>query len=206
MVKHFFSRTKKLWGWISVYSMEDFKFVQMVILGWLWPFKGNTGRSCMALADMQYLFCQVSESWPSCFIWPYVCGVFSKTEWINMGLLLLEVEARWRRLTLIHLFILKVEWKMSSWHLYLYLVNLFTLTYVKDYFNPQCANHNNSRRHFLNIFYHFFIENKLTFMWIVCQADDSHEMSRLIFYEKKKKECRMLQILLGALREYYWRE
>ena len=39
-------------------------------------------------------------------------------------------------------------------------------------------------------------------MWIVCQADDSHEMSRLVFSEKKKNknilECRLLQIVLGA--------
>ena len=25
-------------------------------------------------------------------------------------------------------------------------------------------------------------------MWIVCQADESHEISRHIFYEKKKKK------------------
>ena len=36
----------------------------------------------------------------------------------------------------------------------------------------------------------------------MCQADDSHEMSRLVFSENKKKkiECRLLQILLGTLR------
>ena len=32
------------------------------------------------------------------------------------------------------------------------------------------------------------------------QAHDSHEMSRLVFSEQKKIECRRLQILLGALR------
>ena len=39
-------------------------------------------------------------------------------------------------------------------------------------------------------------------MWIVCcLADNSHEMSRLDFSEKKKKKKnRLLQILLGALR------
>ena len=41
-------------------------------------------------------------------------------------------------------------------------------------------------------------------------ADDSHEISRLVFFEKKKNnnnnnnnnknKCRLLQILLGALR------
>ena len=36
-------------------------------------------------------------------------------------------------------------------------------------------------------------------------ADDSHELSRLIFSEKKKKfnirlDCRLLQLLLGALK------
>ena len=39
-------------------------------------------------------------------------------------------------------------------------------------------------------------------MWIVCLADDSHEMSRLIFSEnneKRKLICRLQQILLGAL-------
>ena len=39
-------------------------------------------------------------------------------------------------------------------------------------------------------------------MWIVCQADDSHEISKLVFSEKKKKknlDCHLLQILLGAL-------
>ena len=37
------------------------------------------------------------------------------------------------------------------------------------------------------------------YMWIICLADDSHEMSRLVFSEKKN-ECHLLQILLGALR------
>ena len=48
-------------------------------------------------------------------------------------------------------------------------------------------------------FFFFFFERK--FMWIVCLADDSHEMSRLVFSEKKKKiECRLLQSSLGDLR------
>ena len=38
-------------------------------------------------------------------------------------------------------------------------------------------------------FYAFFRENKAwDFMWIVCWADDSHEMPSLIFSEKKKKK------------------
>ena len=37
-------------------------------------------------------------------------------------------------------------------------------------------------------------------MWIVYFADDSHEMSEFVFSEKKEKECRLLQILLGVLR------
>ena len=58
---------------------------------------------------------------------------------------------------------------------------------------------------FLFSFFLFFRENKSWhFMWIICQADNSHEMSRLVFSEKKKKflECPelLLQILLGALR------
>ena len=36
----------------------------------------------------------------------------------------------------------------------------------------------------------FFRENKSWhFMWIICQADSSHEMSRLVFFEKKKIVC-----------------
>ena len=56
------------------------------------------------------------------------------------------------------------------------------------------------------IFFLFFRENKSWhFMWIVCSADDSHEISRLVFSEKskkKKKKFRMssAKILLGALR------
>ena len=39
-------------------------------------------------------------------------------------------------------------------------------------------------------------------MWIICQAEDSPEISRLVFFEKVKNrnKCRLLQILLGALR------
>ena len=40
-------------------------------------------------------------------------------------------------------------------------------------------------------------------MWIVCLADNSHEISRLVFFEKLKKnknKCPLLQILLGPLR------
>ena len=51
---------------------------------------------------------------------------------------------------------------------------------------------------FWNITFWFFKENKSWyFMW-----DDSHEISRLVFFEKltNKNKCRLLQILLGALR------
>ena len=36
-------------------------------------------------------------------------------------------------------------------------------------------------------------------MWIICQVDDSHEISRLIFSEKLKKkwECYPLKIFLA---------
>ena len=39
-------------------------------------------------------------------------------------------------------------------------------------------------------------------MWIVCQADDSHEISRLVFFEKLKKKLKMLSaaVVIGALR------
>ena len=41
----------------------------------------------------------------------------------------------------------------------------------------------------LFLFLLFFKENKSWyFMWIVCQADDSHEISRLVFCEKLKKK------------------
>ena len=40
----------------------------------------------------------------------------------------------------------------------------------------------------IKFFVLFFRENKYWhFMWIVCQADDSHGMSRLVFSEKSKK-------------------
>ena len=51
----------------------------------------------------------------------------------------------------------------------------------------------------------FFRESKAWhFRWIICSANDSHEMSSLIFSQKnnvkkKKKKC-LLQVLLGALR------
>ena len=39
------------------------------------------------------------------------------------------------------------------------------------------------------LFFLFFRENKSWhFMWIVCLADDSHEMSKLVFSEKWKKK------------------
>ena len=39
------------------------------------------------------------------------------------------------------------------------------------------------------IFLYFFLEKNKTrhFIWIVCLADNSHEMSSLIYSEKKKK-------------------
>ena len=44
-------------------------------------------------------------------------------------------------------------------------------------------------------------ENKFIFMWIVCQVDDSHEMSNLVFSENfKNKECRLIQVLLSRLK------
>ena len=48
-----------------------------------------------------------------------------------------------------------------------------------------------------NFFYLFFFSEKTN----LDISDDSHEMSRLVFSENKKKsECRLLQILLCALR------
>ena len=45
-------------------------------------------------------------------------------------------------------------------------------------------------------------------MWIVCKADNSHEMSRLIFSEKKKKKKNQnvvfYKILLDAFRLICW--
>ena len=63
----------------------------------------------------------------------------------------------------------------------------------------------------LKYFFLFFKENKSWYsmwiiclaMWIVCLADNSHEIPRLVFFEKLKKikiKCRLLLILLGALR------
>ena len=39
-------------------------------------------------------------------------------------------------------------------------------------------------------------------MWIVCQADDSHEISRLVFFEKLKKYFKMSSaaVVIGALK------
>ena len=37
-------------------------------------------------------------------------------------------------------------------------------------------------------------------MWIVCQADNSQEMSRLVFSEKKKKKLLSAAVVTGALR------
>ena len=49
-------------------------------------------------------------------------------------------------------------------------------------------------------FYLFFRENKSWhFMWIISQADDSHEMSILVFSEKKKKVS-SAAVVIGALR------
>ena len=51
-------------------------------------------------------------------------------------------------------------------------------------------------------FFLVFKENKpWHFVWIICLADYSHKMSRLVFSEKKKKkiECHRLKILLHAL-------
>ena len=44
-------------------------------------------------------------------------------------------------------------------------------------------------------------------MWIICQADDSHEMSRLVFSEKKKKKKKKKMssaaVVTGTLRVQY---
>ena len=37
-------------------------------------------------------------------------------------------------------------------------------------------------------------------MWIVCQTDDSHEMSRLVFSEKKKRKMSSAAAVIDALR------
>ena len=67
-------------------------------------------------------------------------------------------------------------------------------------FNPKSAIKTAADDNFL--FIYFFSEK--TSLDISCElsACNSHEMSRLIFSEKKKKnkfECHLLQILLGAL-------
>ena len=56
-----------------------------------------------------------------------------------------------------------------------------------------------------NFFFFFYYLSEKTSLDISCEssADNSHKISRLVFSEKKKKkkfECRLLQILLGALR------
>ena len=66
-----------------------------------------------------------------------------------------------------------------------------------------------SRRHsifFFFFFFKYFRQNKSWhFMWIVCQADNSHEMSRLVFSEKKKiiikkiKKLSSAAVVIGAL-------
>ena len=72
------------------------------------------------------------------------------------------------------------------------------------YVDPYCSSHNCSIWLFIFYFFFFFFfreNNSWHFMWIVCLADNSHEISRLVFSEKWTKhfEC-LLQILLGALR------
>ena len=37
-------------------------------------------------------------------------------------------------------------------------------------------------------------------MQIACQADDSHEMSRIVFSEKKKKILSSAAVVIGALK------
>ena len=65
------------------------------------------------------------------------------------------------------------------------------------------AKQNCSRRHF-NFLLLSFRENKACFsMWILCPAEDSLEISSLIFSEKQWKnifECRLLQVVIGTLR------
>ena len=54
-------------------------------------------------------------------------------------------------------------------------------------------------------FYYYYLEkiNIDIIFWIVCCADDSHEMARLIFFEKvikKKVKMSSVAVVLGALR------
>ena len=81
--------------------------------------------------------------------------------------------------------ILTIVWyalELSQWGTR-YLNRYVSFASVPQY-NPCSVNHKYSRRHFKNISL-FFRENKAWhFMWIVCLADDSHEMSSIIFSGK----------------------
>ena len=66
--------------------------------------------------------------------------------------------------------------------------NFVFYVFFQDYSTLKAPSKICSRRH-SNFFFLFFRENKSWhFMWIICQGDDSHEMLRLVFSEKKKKK------------------
>ena len=61
-------------------------------------------------------------------------------------------------------------------------------------YNPYSTNHNCSRRHFEIFFFFYFLKDiRLAFfLWIICQADNSNEIARLIFCWKiNVKKIRM---------------
>ena len=67
---------------------------------------------------------------------------------------------------------------------------------INDTFNPLSAKENSNAEDNLFLFLIFFRENNAWhYMWIVCQADDSHVMSSIIFFEKceKKKQNKTKQ-------------
>ena len=55
---------------------------------------------------------------------------------------------------------------------------------------------------FLLLFFFFQWKQVLTyFMWIICQAEDLHELSRLIFFENRKKiKMSSAAVVIGTLR------
>ena len=73
-------------------------------------------------------------------------------------------------------------------------------------FNPKSAKKNSRAENNLFLFLIFQRNNAWHYMWIVCQADDSHVMSIIISSEKYEKnmvsECR-LPFVIGAWRVKY---
>ena len=62
--------------------------------------------------------------------------------------------------------------------------------------NPYTANHNFSRQQFW-LFFLFAGENRSWhFMWIVCQADNSHRISTLVFSENRKNKLIKIKIVV----------